>query len=189
MGIFDPPDIEKLRREADWPRLIHWSLYDKDPASSRAARAVLKADPYPVVEYLYETALWAQEHSIGRRKRLPKRSVMLLSEANRALTRVGSPAVAPLLEAVRLYDDYGDPDEHVRFLMLALVFDILEKIGRPAAGTLRELAAAPEGDVRKLAREALEKFEAHGLLDEEEKEQDEPDEDDVTDARADRDAE
>lgn len=164
MGIFSPPDFEEMRSKGDWPRLIHWSLYDKDPASSRAARDVLRADPYPLVEYLYETALWAQQHSIGRRKRLPKRSVMLLNEANRALARVGAPAVDPLVDAVRLYDEYGDDDEHMRFLFLVLVFDILEKIGRPAAGGLRSLARSREKDVAKHAREVLENLEVRGIL-------------------------
>ena len=164
MSIFDPPDFEEMRSKGDWPRLIHWSLYDKDPASCRAARDVLRSDPYPVVEYLYETALWAQQHSIGRKKRLPRRSVMLLNEATRALTRVGAPAVPPLVDAVRIYDEYGDPDEDMKFLMFCIVFDVLEKIGRPAVGGLRRLAASPDESVAKPAREALGNLETRGLL-------------------------
>jgi len=182
MGIFSPPDFEEMRIKGDWPRLIHWSLYDKDPTSCRAARDVLRADPYPVVEYLYETALWAQQHSIGRRKRLPRRSVMLLNEANRALTRVGAPAVAPLVDAVRIYDEYGDPDEDMRVLMFVLVFDILEKIGRPAVDGLRRLAGSRDASVAKQAREALDNLEVRGLLEPDTSEDDELGAEDEEDA-------
>jgi hypothetical protein len=164
MAIFSPPDFEQMRVKGDWPRLIHWCLYDKDPASCRAARDVLRSDPYPLVEYLYETARWAQQHSVGRNKRLPRRSVMLLNEADRALTRVGRPAVAPLIDAVRLYGEYGDPDEDMRYLVFCLIFDILQKIGRPAVGGLRQLAGSPDASVATPAQEALDNLEARGLL-------------------------
>jgi hypothetical protein len=164
MGIFSPPDVEQLRSRGDWPRLIHWSLYDRDPEASRAARDVLRADPAPVVEYLYDTALWTHRHAVGRTKRLPRHGVMLLSEATRALRRVGAPAVYPLVEAVLLYEQYGDPDEDMRYLMLCLVFDVLEKMGRPAVEGLRQLAASPDASVAKPAREALRQLDARGVL-------------------------
>lgn len=164
MGIFGPPDFEELRSRGDWPRLVHWCIYDGDPQASRAARDVLRADPAPVVEHLYDTALWTQKHTVGRRNRLPRHGVMLLNEATRALTRVGAPAVQPLVEAVRLYDRYGEPDEDVRYLMFCLVFDVLEKMGRPAVGGLRTLAASPDELASEFARETLEKLAARGVV-------------------------
>jgi hypothetical protein len=164
MGIFDPPDVAKLKRDGDIPRLIYWALQTKDREVCRAARLELRNDVPAVVEYLYETAVWAQAHSVGRRKRLPSRSVRLLNEANRLLVALGSRAVPPLVASIRVYDDYGSDDEDARFLYHVLVFDILEKIGRPAVDGLRELTTDPHADVRGWAREALEKFEVQGLL-------------------------
>jgi hypothetical protein len=166
MGIFSAPDFEKMRREGDMPRMIYWALNDKTPTESRAAMKILREDVYAVVEYLYETAEWAESHSVGRRRRLPTRSVRLLNEAGRALTRLGTRAVTPLVSSIRVYDSYGSPEENARYLYHVLVFDILEKIGRPAVHGLRNLASDPHDDVRKLAREVLEKFEVRGLLDE-----------------------
>ena len=165
MGIFDPPDIGKLKREGDMPRLIYWAIQNKEPAIAREAQAELRSDVHAVVEHLYETAVWAQENSIGRRKKLPSRSVRLLNEASLALRRLGGRAVASLVDSIRAYDDYGSADEHARFLYHVLVFDILEKIGPPATSGLRDLAADSHADVRKWAREVLEKFEQRGLLD------------------------
>jgi hypothetical protein len=167
MGIFGPPDIEELRRKRDWPRLIHWSLYDRDPESARAARAVLRDSPYPLVEYLYETALWAQQHSIGRKRRLPKHSVMLLNEASRAFVRAGEPFVQPLVDALLLYDQYGDPEEDAKVLMVVLATDILEHIGRPAEGGLRQLAKARDPVVAKHARTSLRTLTDRGVFDDE----------------------
>lgn len=183
MGIFSPPDFEKMRREGDMPRIVYWALNDKTPTESRAAMRILAEDVPSVVEYLYETAMWAEEHSVGRRKRLPTRSVRLLNEAGRALTRLGTRAVAPLVSSIRAYDAYGSPEENARYLYHVLVFDILEKIGRPAVDGLRDLAADTHSDVRRLAREALEKFEARGLLDDEDDAPEDDDEDDEPDER------
>jgi len=165
MGIFDPPDIGKLKRDGDIPRLIYWALQDKHRDISRQARLELRSDVPAIVEYLYDTATWAQEHSVGRRKRLPSRSVRLLNEANSLLTALGARAVSPLVDSIRFYDEYGTEEEDARFLYHVLVFDILEKIGRPAVDGLRELTTDPHVDVRRWARDSLKKLEAHGLLD------------------------
>lgn len=66
---------------------------------------------------------------------------------------------------MRVYDEYGDPDEDAKYLYYVLVYDILEKIGRPAASGLRELAESPDGDISKPAKEALSKLKERGLLD------------------------
>jgi hypothetical protein len=165
MAIFGRPDFRRLRHDRDWPRIIYWALNDKDVESRRAALAVLRADAPVVVEYLYDTAEWAQANSVGRRKRLPSRGVKLLDEAARGLTRVGRRAVPPLVAAVRVYDEFGSPEEDTRVLFLALSFDILERIGAPAVAGLRELEGDPHDDVVAQAREALAKLEARGLVD------------------------
>jgi hypothetical protein len=180
MGIFDPPDFERMRRERDMPRLINWALHDKARESSRAALATLREDVPSLVEYLYETAVWAQAHSIGRRERLPSRSVKLLNEAVQVLTRLGNRAVPPLVAAVRVYDDYGDPSEHARVLFFMLVFEVLEKIGGPAVTGLQQLARDSHKDVAAQARQALSRLDARGLL-EDEDEDDDLDEDDDED--------
>jgi hypothetical protein len=184
MGIFRRPDFEQMRRDGELPRLINWALYDKDRESSRAALASLRKDVPVLVEYLYETATWAQAHNVGRRKMLPSRSVKLLDEAVQVLTRLGGHTVTPLVDAVRVYDDYGSPDEHARFLFFVLVFEALEKIGRPAVVGLQELAGDPQKDVAKQAREVLARLDARGLVadedderDEEAEEEDEPEAD------------
>jgi HEAT repeat protein len=165
MAIFGPPDFEKLQRNRDWPRLIYWALLDKEPDLRRQALKVLRDDVYQVVEYLYETAMWAEENSVGRRKRLPAHGVRRLNEAVSALARVGSAAVGPLVASVQTYDEYGRSEENARALYLALAFDILMKIGPRAVDGLRELAKDPHEDVRESAREVLGKLDARGLLD------------------------
>jgi hypothetical protein len=180
MGIFSPPDYHKMRRDGEWPRLIDLALHDKARESSRAALAELRKDIPGLVEYLYETAVWAQAHSVGRRERLPSRSVRLLGQAVKVLTRLGSRAVPPLVAAVRVYDDYGDPNEHTRMLFFMLVFEILEKIGGPAVTGLQQLARDRHKDVVGQAREALSRLDARGLV-EDEDEDDDLDEDDEED--------
>jgi hypothetical protein len=167
MGFFGKPDIEKMRRDRDVAGLVHWADFRRDKSVSRAAVAGLRENVYEVVEHLYETAASAHaRRGPGRRGPSP-RGVYLLNETVTALVKVGAPAVTPLADSVRVYDDYGDPDESVRFLYLALVFDVLEKIGRPAAVEVRSLAQNADGDIRKLARQVLEKMGRRGQLDEE----------------------
>ena len=128
-----------------------------------------------MVEYLYEMAMWAESHSVGRKKRLPTRSIRLLNEAARALTRLGTRAVTPLVSSIREYDAYGNPEESEVPLPRPCV-RYSRQDRKPATDGLRGLAADAHRDVRKLAREALE-LEARGLLDDE---GDEPDEEDVS---------
>jgi len=164
VGLFRP-DIEKLYRERDFPRLIHWATYEKDPESSGRALAALRQDVNGAVEYLYETAEWAQANSVGRRKRLPTRAVSLLNEAVRGFTTIGPPAVGPLVDSVRLYPEYGSPDDDAKFLYFALVYDILERIGLPAVDGLRELARSRDKGVSAPAKEALSHLVSRGLSD------------------------
>ncbi len=172
MGIFSGPDFERMRRDGDMPRLIHWALYDKDRESSRAALASLRKDPTALVEYLYETAAWSRRNAVGRRRMLPSRSVKLLDEAVRALTRLGRRAVDPLAAAIRVYDEYGEQDEETKVLFFLLVFDALEKIGRPSVSGLQELAGDSDIGVATPAREALARLDARGLVAVEEDEDD-----------------
>ncbi|HJW76140.1 MAG TPA: hypothetical protein VJ787_10805 [Thermoleophilia bacterium] len=164
MRFFSKPDIEKMRREGDVAGLVHWADFRKDMEVSRAAVAGLRENANAAVEYLYETAARADKRRGASRRKLLPRDTYLLKEAVAALRRVGPPAVAPLADSVRVYDSYGTDEGHVRFLYFALVFDLLEKIGRPAASELRDLAASKDPDVRTSAREALEKLKWRGQL-------------------------
>jgi hypothetical protein len=95
--------------------------------------------------------------------------VKLLNEAVSVLVRLGPTAVEPLVHAMRAYDEYGDPDEHIRFLFLVLVMDVLEKIGRPAVEGLGLLVDDRHADVAKHAREALQHLDDRGLIEEEDR--------------------
>jgi len=175
MGIFDAPDFEQMRRKGDFPRLVDWALYTKDPAVSRGALASLRKDVPALVEYLYETALWGQDHAVGRRKMLPQRAVKMLDQCVGVLVKLGGPAVGPLVAALRVYDDYGD--ERVRVLFQILVFECLQRIGAPAGEGLRWLADDPHEDVATRAREVVAWLDQRGLLDED----DDWDDDDLDD--------
>ena len=165
MKLFGKPDIERMRRDGDIAGLVHWADFRRDQSLSRAAVAALRENVYAVVERLFDTAVWAHAHRGPGRRGLSPSGVHRLNEITVALRKIGPPAVAPLADSVRLYGDYGDPDEHMRFLYFALVFDVLQKIGRPAANELRDLAEGADPDVREHAQEALSKLEARGQLD------------------------
>ena len=114
------------------------------------------------MEYLYDTAAWAQEHTVGRRKMLPSRSIKLLDEAVRALVRLRGHAVPPLVAAVRVYDDYGDQGEYTRVLFYCWSSRPSRRsANRPWTG-LQELAGDRHKDVAKQARAALEQLDARG---------------------------
>ena len=174
MSFFGKPDIEKMRRDGDIAGLVHWADFRRDKSVSRAAVWGLRENVYELVEYLYETAASAHaRRGPGRRGPSP-RSVYLLNETVTALVKVGPAAVTPLADSVRVYDDYGDPEVSLRFLYVALVFEVLQKIGRPAADEVRSFAHDKDSDVRKLARQVLEKMDQRGQLDDEEDPDDEP---------------
>jgi hypothetical protein len=165
MKFFGKPDIEQMRRDGDIAGLVHWADFRRDPEVSRAAVVALREKVLAVVQHLYDTAVWAEAHKGPGRRGLPPRGVYLLKETTSALRKVGRRAVEPLADSVRMYGVYGDPDENVRFLYFALVFDVLLRIGRPSADELRDLARSKDADVRKHAREALTKLEERGQLD------------------------
>jgi hypothetical protein len=123
LGIFDKPDFEQLLKDNDWPRLVHYANYVKDPALSAEATKVASRDVTRIVEYLYETALWTQKNSSSHGRRLPRRGIRQIGDATTLLRRLGSRSVTPLVESVRLYDSYGDPDDRIRVLYFAIVFD------------------------------------------------------------------
>jgi hypothetical protein len=164
MRFFGKPDIEKMRRERDVGGLVHWADFRRDPDVMSAAVAGLRENATAAVEYLYETAARADKRKGASRRGLMPRDTYLLKEAVTALRRVGMPVVAPLADSVRVYDSYGSDEGHVRFLYFALVFDVLEKIGRPAASELRDLATSDDADVCASAREVLEKLKWRGQL-------------------------
>ena len=59
----------------DMARLIDWANYTKSPEISKKALALLKRDPNGLVEYLYETAAWAQQNAGQHGRRLPRRGM------------------------------------------------------------------------------------------------------------------
>jgi hypothetical protein len=164
VGIFDKPDFEEMLKNADWPKLVHYANYVKDPALSAEATNVAGRDVYKLVQYLYETAEWTQKNSSSHGRRLPRRGVRQINEATTLLRRLGSRSVAPLIDSVRLYDDYGDPDDRIRVLYFAIVFDVLEKMGAKTAAGLRELAKVGDKTVSAPARDVLQHLADRGLI-------------------------
>jgi len=164
MGIFDKPDFEQMVKAGDMPKLVHYANYIKDPELSAQAMKVASRDVYKIVEYLYETAVWTQHNSSNRGRRLPKRGIRQINDATVLLRRLGTRSVMPLVDSVRTYDEYGDPEENARELYFAIVFDLLEKMGARAAAGLRELAKAKDKTMRAPARDILERFVDRGLL-------------------------
>jgi hypothetical protein len=164
VGIFERPDFEKMLARGDWPRVVHYANYTKDVELSALATKAATRDLYRLVEYLYETAVWTQQNSSSRGRRLPGRGIRQIRDATRLLVRVGTPSVRPLVESVRAYDEYGDPDEDARMLYFTIVFDTLEKLGARAANGLRELAGARDKSISDPAVEVLEHLVDRGLI-------------------------
>ena len=166
MALFDAPDLEKLKRNGDMARLIDWANYTKNREVARKALALLKRDPNGLVEYLYDTAVWTQQNAQQHGRRLPRRGVAMLKDATGILVRIRGPVISPLVASLRAYEEYGDPDLKTRLLYFSLVFDVLERIGEPAAGGLRDLVReSDEEDVRELAVETLGRLVDRGLID------------------------
>ena len=121
-------------------------------------------DVYRLVEYLYESAVWTQQNSGHRGRRLPRRGIRQINDAVALLRRIGTKAVTPLVESVRVYDKYGDPDDDLRTLYFTIVFDTLEKMGVRAAEGLRDLARMSDKTISVPARAALGHLVDRGLL-------------------------
>ncbi len=164
MGIFDKPDFDKMLAQGDWPRVVHYANYTRDRELSAQAMKAASRDLYRLVEYLYETAVWTQQNSGNHGRRLPGRGVRQINDATKLLVRIGTPSVKPLVESVRAYDEYGDPDEDSRVLYFSIVFDALQRLGARAANGLRELAGVRDKSVSAPAVEALERLVDRGLI-------------------------
>jgi hypothetical protein len=164
VGIFDKPDFEQMLKAGDFPKLVHYANYVKDPALSAAAMKVASRDVSQIVEYLYETAMWTQKNSSNHGRRLPKRGIRQIDEATLLLRRIGAPAITPLVDSVRTYDEYGEPEETARELYFAIVFDLLEKMGARTAAGLRQLATNRDKTIKIPARDILERFVDRGLV-------------------------
>lgn len=166
MGLFDMPDLEKLKRDGEYARLIDWASYTKNAEVGRQALAILKQDPYGLVYYLYETAAWTQRNSGHKGRRLPRRGILLLKNATNMLVKIGSPVVPPLVDSLSDYEHYGDPEIKTKLLYMSLVIDVLERMGNKAAARgLRTLAGQPDEDVRGPSKDALKRLSDRGLLD------------------------
>ena len=156
MALFDKPDLQKLKEQRQYARLIDWANFTKDPAVSRAARELVESDPADLAEYIYETVYWTRRNSGHSGRRLPRRGMNLIRQASDMAVSIGEPILAPLADSVRVYDQFGDPDIKTRLLYYHVVFDILLRMGAPARAALESLTREKDADVRKLAKEALE---------------------------------
>lgn len=164
MGIFDKPDFQRMSDRGEWPRLVHYANYLKDPESSAEATKVARREVVRLVEYLYESAVWAHQNSSQHGRRLPRRAITQINDATLLLRRIGAAAVPPLVASVHAYDDYGVPEETARALYLTIVFDTLEKMDTKAADGLRELAQVKDKTISGPAAEVLDRFVDRGLL-------------------------
>jgi hypothetical protein len=164
VGIFDKPDFDRMLRSGDWPQLVHYANYVKDPELSAEAMKVAGRDVNRLIEYLYDTAVWTQQNSSKHGLRLPRRGIRQIDDAALLLRRIGAPSVIPLAQSVRVYENYGDPDEKIRALYFVIVFDLLERMGAKAAVGLRELAAVDEEAISVPARDVLQRLVDRGLV-------------------------
>ena len=152
------PDLEKLKKlkeQRNYARLIDWANFNKNPATSRAARDLIAQDPADLAEYLYETAEWTRKNSGHSGRRLPRRGVALLRQVTGMAVELGEPMLPPLVASLRAYPAYGDPDIKTRLLYFSLVFDVLTRIGNPAHDDLEALTKDKDPDISKLAKQAL----------------------------------
>src|SRR5664279_4890997 len=165
MGLFDVPDLEKLKRDGEYARLIDWANYTKRSDIGKQALAILKQDPYGLVYYLYQTAAWTQRNAGHKGRRLPRRGITLLKDATNMLVKIGSPVVPPLVDSLSDYEHYGDPEIKMKLLYMSLVIDVLARMGNKASiRGLRTLADLPDKDIREPAKDALERLAERGLL-------------------------
>ena len=164
MGISTSPIFDKMLAQGDWPRVVHYANYTKNRELSALAMKAVSRDLYRLVEYLYETAVWTKENSSNHGRRLPGRGIRQINDATNLLVRIGTPSVAPLVESVRAYDQYGDPDEDVRVLYYAIVFDALQRLGARAADGLRDLARVRDKSISDSAVKTLEQLVDRGLI-------------------------
>jgi hypothetical protein len=155
MALFERPDLEKLKRDHQYARLIDWANYKKDPTLSSEARAVVESDPAGLAEYLYETVYWTRRNSGHSGRRLPRRGMALIRQASGMAVSIGEPMLGPLADSLRVYDQYGDSDIKTRMLYYSVVFDIFLRLGGIARGTLESLQRDPDPDLSKQARATL----------------------------------
>jgi hypothetical protein len=155
MALFDKPDLEKLKRERNYARLIDWANYTKDPALSRKARELVAADPYDLAQYLYETVEWTKKNSGHSGRRLPRRGISLLRQVSGMAVSIGEPMLAPLADSLRVYGEYGDPELKTKLLYLSVVFDIFMRMGSLSRSTLKALTRDKDPEVSKQAKATL----------------------------------
>ena len=184
------PDLEKLKKlkeQRNYARLIDWANFNKNPATSRAARDLIAQDPADLAEYLYETAEWTRKNSGHSGRRLPRRGVALLRQVTGMAVELGEPMLPPLVASLRAYPAYGDPDLKTRLLYFSLVFDVLTRMGNVARPDLEALAKDEDQDISKLARQALKDIPDEDDEDEDEGWDEWDDEDDEEDEDEDED--
>lgn len=155
MALFDKPDLEKLKREHNYARLIDWANYSKDPTLSREARRLVASDPYELTEYLYETVQWTRKNSGHGGRRLPRRGMNLIRQVSTMAVSLGEPMLSPLAESLRLYPQYGDPDLKTRLLYYSVVFDVFLRMGALSRDVLKALTREKDPDIVKQAKATL----------------------------------
>ena len=155
MALFDKPDLQKLKDQRSYARLIDWANYTKDPAVSREARELVEADPADLAEYIYETVYWTRRNSGHSGRRLPRRGINLIRQASGMAASIGEPMLAPLADSLRVYDQFGDPDIKTRLLYYNVVFDIFLRMGSLARTTLESLTRDKDADIARLAKDTL----------------------------------
>ena len=112
MGIFGPPNVEKLKSSANVKGLVNALGYKKDQAIVQAASLALVEIGPASVEPLIAA--------------LEDKDKAVCQAANETLTKLGEPAIEPLIGALK------------RYTIRKVAAEVLGKIGEPAIGTAIE---------------------------------------------------
>jgi HEAT repeat protein len=131
MGLFDPPDVEKMKAKRDVKGLIKALGYRKDESVRQAAAGALAQIGVPAIEPLI--VAFKDEH------------IYVRQAAAEAMRQIGTPAIEPLIAAL------GGSDINVH----QTTVDALSKIGAPAVEPLIATLKHQKENVRLGAAEAL----------------------------------
>lgn len=112
MGIFGPPNVEKMKSSGNVKGLVNALGYKKDQAIVQAASLALVEIGPASVEPLIAA--------------LEDKDKAVCQAANETLTRLGEPAIEPLISALKHY------------AIREVAAEVLSKIGEPAIGTAIE---------------------------------------------------
>lgn len=174
MGLFGPPNVEKMKAKGDVPGLIEALDYEKDNGSTRGKAVVALGevgDARAVEPLLQLSHFWNYDFSCLAAVALAKidaaRAVEPLvtilvgiapinmedstyKAAEAALAKIGLPAVEPLIALFR-NRDYTFEESNVRKALIA----VLVRIGAPAVGPLASVLGDKDYHVNDAAVDAL----------------------------------